>query len=362
MTNKQIYEDDPIDLLGDDETPSHRATQAELTETSNMNQKLAVMTESHRVSAAPQALTELASSLGYEGELSVGYIEDGLRFYQHRTLESLLEVGKRLLLLKEMTPHGEFTKRVELLGFEVRTAQRFMSAAARTAKSETVSHLATKIKSSKVFLELITHGDEVLQELAELDGIDRMSPSDLRALVRRQKDEGTEESQKLRDKLDAECKKNEILERAIKKTLRPGESAYNARTFEVRHESAALEYGSRIYVDALEVMFDAVLGEDSPAQEKELQLHALGLAAGAIYARAESFYARLKDELDDLMPIQPSGRYMLLDDERSRLVSSISMINVNFLKKKDAREVERNADAPAGRGRPKGSKNKDKED
>jgi hypothetical protein len=28
-----------------------------------------------------------------------------------------MELGKRLLIMKEMTPHGEFEKRIEILGF-----------------------------------------------------------------------------------------------------------------------------------------------------------------------------------------------------------------------------------------------------
>jgi hypothetical protein len=76
-----------------------------------------------------QAAT-LAQQLGYEGVLTVGTLEDEIRFYQRRTVEAILETGKRLLLLKEMTPHGEFAQRVEMLGFSDRTAQRFMQAAA----------------------------------------------------------------------------------------------------------------------------------------------------------------------------------------------------------------------------------------
>ncbi len=51
----------------------------------------------------------LAQELGYVGALTVGTLEDEIRFYQRRTVEAILETGKRLLLLKEVTPHGEFT-------------------------------------------------------------------------------------------------------------------------------------------------------------------------------------------------------------------------------------------------------------
>lgn len=132
-----------------------------------------------------QAETEqLAAQLGYEGALTVGTLEDEIRFFQQRTVECLLETGKRLLLLKQMTPHGEFAARVEVLGFAERTARRFMQAASKAGKSATVAVLAGRTKNQKAFLELITHDDDVIDNLAEMDGFDRMSASQLRAKVR----------------------------------------------------------------------------------------------------------------------------------------------------------------------------------
>ena len=126
----------------------------------------------------------MAEELGYQGALTVGTLEDEIRFYQRRTVEALLETGKRLLLLKEMTPHGEFQQRVEMLGFADRTARRFMQAAAKTAKSATVAVLASQVKNQKAFLELVTHDDDVLENLQEMDDIDRLSASQLRERLR----------------------------------------------------------------------------------------------------------------------------------------------------------------------------------
>lgn len=126
----------------------------------------------------------MAEELGYQGALTVGTLEDEIRFYQRRTVEALLETGKRLLLLKEMTPHGEFQQRVEMLGFGYRTAARFMQAAAKTAKNATVALLSTQVKNQKAFLELVTHDDDVLENLQEMDDIDRLSASQLRERLR----------------------------------------------------------------------------------------------------------------------------------------------------------------------------------
>lgn len=129
----------------------------------------------------------LARELGYEGALTVGALEDEIRFYQRRSVEALLEAGKRLLLLKEVTPHGEFTQRVEMLGFHKLSAQRFMRAAQKAAKSVNLTLLSTQVKSASAFLELITHDDDVIEDVAKLDDIDRLSASQLRAKVREMK-------------------------------------------------------------------------------------------------------------------------------------------------------------------------------
>jgi hypothetical protein len=122
--------------------------------------------------------------IGYEGSLTVGALEDEIRFYQRRTVEAILETGKRLLLLKEVVPHGEFEARTELLGFSLRTARRFMQAAFKTTKSAKLAVLSTQVKNGSAFLELVTHDDDELQALDGMDDVDRMSASQLRAKFR----------------------------------------------------------------------------------------------------------------------------------------------------------------------------------
>lgn len=52
------------------------------------------------------------------------------RFYMSQSTEAMLEVGKRLTILKECEPHGEFENIVRnSLGIPERTAQRIMQAA-----------------------------------------------------------------------------------------------------------------------------------------------------------------------------------------------------------------------------------------
>lgn len=181
------------------------ANEAVIAEEFNASNQLAAMT----FEANEQAMA-VAKQIGYSGSVTVGALEDEIRFYQRRTVEAVLETGKRLLVLKELTPHGEFTQRVEMLGFSGPTARRFMQAATKTAKSLKLSDLSTQVKSASAFLELVTHDDDVLENLAEMDDIDRLSASELRTRLREAKaekeanDKLLENKNKQIDKLERE--------------------------------------------------------------------------------------------------------------------------------------------------------------
>ena len=149
---------------------------------------------------ANNAAHAMAVQIGYQGAMTVGALEDEIRFYQRRTVEAILETGKRLLVLKELTAHGEFTQRVEMLGFHKLTAQRFMRAAVKTSKSVNLTLLSTQVKSASAFLELVTHDDDVLENLAEMDDVEKMSASQLRAALRESREEKSAVEKVLTDK------------------------------------------------------------------------------------------------------------------------------------------------------------------
>ena len=162
----------------------------------------------------------LALQLGYDGSLTVGALEDEIRFYQRRTVEACLELGKRLLLLKEITPHGEFSQRIELLGINERMGRRFMSATLKFAKTDSKSVLKAAGNQTKL-LELIALDDEEITELTEggsargitLDSISTMSVTELRKALRdakadtQAKDELLAKKNEKIDQLDAELTK-----------------------------------------------------------------------------------------------------------------------------------------------------------
>ncbi len=172
MARKNATTENPSSTVAEAELPGLPAAAA-------ASNQLAVI--QHQQEAAAQAL---ATEIGYEGSLTIGALEDEIRFYQRRTIEACLELGKRLLVLKELTQHGEFEQRVEMLGFSNRSARRFMQAAAKTSKSANLAVLSGQVKSASVFLELVTHDEDVLEDLKNIDDIDRMSVSEVKALAR----------------------------------------------------------------------------------------------------------------------------------------------------------------------------------
>ncbi len=141
--------------------------------------------------AAQENVVALAHQLGYDGALTVGALEDGIRFYQQRTAEACMELGKRLILLKEASLHGEFKPRLELLGIEYTAATRFMAVASKFSKVATSQLLKMAASQGKV-IELLVLDDEEIAELADggtvrgmsVDTVASMGVRELRAALR----------------------------------------------------------------------------------------------------------------------------------------------------------------------------------
>lgn len=175
--------------------------------------KLNTMPESHELTAeqtpgitrAAEAINELtrmnaeatdnaqalAEQLGYDGSLTVGALEDEIRFYQRRSVEAVLELGKRLIILRELTPHGEFSKRIELLDISDRMAQKFMASTLKFSNANSNSLLKAAGTQTKM-LELLALDDGEIEALENgetvrglnLDKIDTMSVRELKAALR----------------------------------------------------------------------------------------------------------------------------------------------------------------------------------
>lgn len=172
------------------------------------------------VSGHAQKLGTLAAQLGYEGSLALGSLEDEVRFYQQRTVESCMEIGKRLLLIKEQTPHGEFNKRIEMLNFTPRMAQKFMSAVLKFSKTNSNS-LLHKAGNQTKLLELVMLDDDEIELIEQggsigdvsLDTIETMSVRELKKALRDAKSDIEAKEQVIKTK---DQKANELLEENTK--------------------------------------------------------------------------------------------------------------------------------------------------
>ena len=195
------------------------------------------------VNTHTQTIVGLATQLSYDGDLSVGALEDGIRLYQRRTIEDLFELGKRLLLLKEQTQHGEFISRVELLGFDKSLARKLMVATLKFSKVET-SPLLKTVKSQSKLLELIVLDDSDIEIIEDggsigdvnLDSIETMSVRELKKALRDAKADIDAKEQVIKAK---DQEKNKILEENTR-LKSPAQIKERAESEQQQFEQAAI--------------------------------------------------------------------------------------------------------------------------
>ncbi|UKD14902.1 DUF3102 domain-containing protein [Burkholderia aenigmatica] len=202
------------------------------------------------------ALTEAANTLAARSSEIAKQFGDGLpyersrivneaRFYMAQSAEAMLEAGKRLILLKENEPHGEFTEIVEdQLGLNERTARRMMAASVKFMSPALESkRTALSVLGKTKLFELVAEDDEDLAALADggtvagmtLDDIDRMTSRELRAALREAHANATAQSRLLSDK------NAKIDELATKKT-RVKRVTADQEGAEIRKETSAIAF------------------------------------------------------------------------------------------------------------------------
>lgn len=265
------------------------------------------------ISEHAQKLGLLATQLGYQGSLTVGALEDEIRFYQQRSVEAVMELGKRLLILKEMTPHGEFSKRIEMLGFSNRTAQRFMSVVLKYSKTTTLSLLEKSGNGSKL-LELMVLDDDDINIIdnggsigdVNLDSIETMSVRELKAALRKSKTDIESKDQDLQAKDQVIQKKDQKineLDEKVTKSNSPVEIKKRAETEDQELEKAALETlstESLMLLNAVMRYQNAINGVLDLANEKSIgQLYErVDEAVIASYQRIADFSKTLGVQVD----------------------------------------------------------------
>lgn len=164
-----------------------------------------------RAALATQA-NQVMDAIGYDLAYDRERVVQEASFYMARSAEAMLEAGKRLIVLKEHEPHGEFLAIVqERLQMSPRTAQVMMQAAVKyldpqiTSKAQAPALLA--LGKTKL-IELMTEELDDLSSLAEggtlagldLDDIQRMSSRELREKLREERAESEAKDKVIADK------------------------------------------------------------------------------------------------------------------------------------------------------------------
>lgn len=144
------------------------------------------------LAAIQENAVALAKELDYDGALTVESLEEEIKFYQRRSVEAVLEMGKRLLLLKEVAGHGGFIGRLEGLGIADRMAQKLMAATLKFSNTPSTALLTLPNINQGKLLELLALDDGEIEALnsgdevrgIKLDDVDCMSVSELRRSLR----------------------------------------------------------------------------------------------------------------------------------------------------------------------------------
>jgi hypothetical protein len=137
----------------------------------------------------------LAQELNYQGSTDVAVLENSARDAIRRIGMAIFELGGYLLLLKEGCGHGTFGETLERLGINQGAAGKYMAVTRRFANSPTSANLE-KLGFSKM-VELLPLDDSQADDLVSdgqtgelaLDDVARMSVKELRAAVRKERQE-----------------------------------------------------------------------------------------------------------------------------------------------------------------------------
>lgn len=144
-------------------------------------------------------------------------IETEINFYKTQTATGIIEIGKRLIEVKEQLPHGEWGKWLEeKVEFSQETARRFMKVAEEFGNSNPGLNLPFK----KMFL-LTSLEQEQREEFVESNPVEDMTTRELQQAIREKK-EAEKQAEQLKQQLQREKNKPpQIIEKEVVKEVIP---------------------------------------------------------------------------------------------------------------------------------------------
>lgn len=233
--------------MGRTKSPVSTELNVEVPLSDDLNVSLNAMTQ-HRM----EIMQQFGDGLPYERDRVV----HEARFYMAQSAEAMLEAGKRLIILKENEPHGEFIKILESeLGLAYRTSVRMMQASTKYLSPALKPNVPTLAHLGKAKLfELMTEDDEELAELADggtvagltLDEVDRMSVRELRQALREARETNAAQQRVLADKNEKIDSLSTRLEK--KSRIQPPEPDEEVKKLRAEVTALAVEAESAIAV------------------------------------------------------------------------------------------------------------------
>ncbi|HAN8476153.1 TPA: DUF3102 domain-containing protein [Escherichia coli] len=233
--------------MGRTKSPVSTELNVEVPLSDDLNVSLNAMTQ-HRM----EIMQQFGDGLPYERDRVV----HEARFYMAQSAEAMLEAGKRLIILKENEPHGEFIKILESeLGLAYRTSVRMMQASTKYLSPALKPNVPTLTHLGKAKLfELMTEDDEELAELADggtvagltLDDVDRMSVRELRQALREARETNAAQQRVLADKNEKIDSLSTRLEK--KSRIQPPEPDEEVKKLRAEVTALAVEAESAIAV------------------------------------------------------------------------------------------------------------------
>jgi hypothetical protein len=140
----------------------------------------------------------------------------------HKQVEGIIEAGKALIVLKEMTEHGEFIQNLETAGLSKRTVQNYMALAARFSGFD--KEFVKSMGSTKLYKMLSAPPEELdrLQESGEFFDIEKadlvqMSSRELQAAIKEAKEKAESDFQDERAKSQVLHTENKKLQDKVRK-------------------------------------------------------------------------------------------------------------------------------------------------
>ena len=233
-----------------------------------------------------------------------------IQFYERQTATGMLEIGKRLIQLKEQLPHGEFMPWVEKeLSYSHDSANNFMRCYEKFGNSETFRNL----KPSQMFV-LMGETEEITVEIIKNNDMEEMTIKKLRDEVKALKQKTTryeEVSKNLTDQRDGlvrelqKVKPEVVVKEIVKEVVKVPDDYENLKRQAEFYRKASGE-SSKAY--------ENILSENMALrQQTKEKTYYKGLDIGVFVAYLREFISNMKK----YEAFKDDFKNLTLEDERT---------------------------------------------